>query len=993
MKSAHSLSFLIAVLVIIAGTFSYVLILVLGQRNSNAPAAFTHLQPRAQLAQLSGAGSSLASYWTFDEGSGSIAGDSVGSDTGTVTGAIWTTGKFGGALSFSGNSYVSTGRNPIGTGDATVCAWIDPTNITAAYNPIVSSVYFQLSLFSAGGTYIGLTNDNSHEIYASFSGLNSWQYVCGTRQASGQSSIYVNGTAIMSGAAGTPAGGFNTYIGGEQTGGHNFIGSIDDVRIYGRVLSASEIQSLYALGTGSSGGTSGGTSGGGSTAAPIISNVSFSNLTSSGVTISWTTDQPADTQVEYDTTILYGLHSALTDTNPLVTSHTATLSGLAANTVYDYRVDSKNSSGTLGISIGTFTTSAGSSGSGGGVGGTTRNVACSGDITSTFGAAINASVSGDTITIGAGSCSISNEGSIYDKNVTIIGAGKGVTNIEAENGFAAFKTTGGNSPTWRLSGISFWGTSNSIASLLSIWGTGSASVRGPFRIDHVSVNYPNAGADGLIAVWGPIYGLIDHNDFTQDYEAAIATGWELNSENCSYNVGGTCDLTTLGGGTEAATPYEPGGVHNLYIEDNTFTGKSTNALSAIDTFYSGGRIVFRHNTLNSTGLYAHWTQGGYVNSLWWEVYNNNFQWTLGTNNGNNPMRMQGGGTGLIYNNTVNFPQNFIALGDGRIVSENQSSAPLNFCNGTQAVDGNAGDLAAPGWPCLMQAGRAAGKSIASIMAGSKQTSFPLYLWNNGTQNSCSNPAAGGAACDNTFHTSTFAGSAPYFRSTPHTVVGGGYGSGDVDYSITVSQPAGAGNHRLVYMPFTYPYPLTVSGMPDASGSGGTSGVPVVPPTVSDTLPPPAPTNLGASPVSSGQSNLTLLAPAVNVVSYAPTVLNVPIPLNCPPGYVCTPKAQVTSSTGLSAFIFTRTLHLGMIGGDVKNLQIFLNTHGFTVSIKGAGSRDFESTYFGPATFKALIKYQNANYATILKPHNLTQGTGFFGIATMKVVNAVITTEK
>ena len=48
--------------------------------------------------------------------------------------------------------------------------------------------------------------------------------------------------------------------------------------------------------------------------------------------------------------------------------------------------------------------------------------------------------------------------------------------------------------------------------------------RGPFHIDHVSLNYPNNGSDGMIQIWGPIYGLIDHSDFSMQYEAAIITG-------------------------------------------------------------------------------------------------------------------------------------------------------------------------------------------------------------------------------------------------------------------------------------------------------------------------------------------------------------------------------------------------------------------------------------------------------------------------------------
>jgi isoquinoline 1-oxidoreductase subunit alpha len=253
----------------------------------------------------------------------------------------------------------------------------------------------------------------------------------------------------------------------------------------------------------------------------------------------------------------------------------------------------------------------------------------------------------------------------------------------------------------------------------------------------------------------------------------------------------------------ASLPYQPGGATNLYIENNTFTGTGSLGIAATDTGYSGARIVFRHNTLMNATMYSHWTSKGSVNSLWWEIYNNKFTWTLGQ--GMYPFRLQGGGTGLIYNNTfVGFPSNLIAIGEGRLGG--QSAAPLNYCDGTNNWDGNAGDAAAPGWPCLAQTGRNAGKSIAQIQAGNKEASFPLYIWNNGPQDSCYNPSLGGPACDNSFGVGA-GGQAAYFKSTPHVTAG--YGNGDVDYSITTSQPSGAGTHTLTYTPYTYPHPMAL----------------------------------------------------------------------------------------------------------------------------------------------------------------------------------------
>jgi len=83
-------------------------------------------------------------------------------------------------------------------------------------------------------------------------------------------------------------------------------------------------------------------------AAPVISGVNATSINSSGATITWTTDQPSDSQVAYGATNTYGSMSALSTT--LVTSHSVILSGLAAATTYHYQVLSRNAQGALASS-------------------------------------------------------------------------------------------------------------------------------------------------------------------------------------------------------------------------------------------------------------------------------------------------------------------------------------------------------------------------------------------------------------------------------------------------------------------------------------------------------------------------------------------------------------------------------------------------------------------------------------------------------------------
>ena len=82
----------------------------------------------------------------------------------------------------------------------------------------------------------------------------------------------------------------------------------------------------------------------GSASAQVISNVVAHGITSSAATITWTTDLPASSMVKYGLTASFNLSSALDPA--LTTTHSVTLNGLAANTLYSFNVVSSGSSNT-----------------------------------------------------------------------------------------------------------------------------------------------------------------------------------------------------------------------------------------------------------------------------------------------------------------------------------------------------------------------------------------------------------------------------------------------------------------------------------------------------------------------------------------------------------------------------------------------------------------------------------------------------------------------
>jgi phosphodiesterase/alkaline phosphatase D-like protein len=92
--------------------------------------------------------------------------------------------------------------------------------------------------------------------------------------------------------------------------------------------------------------------------APSISSVDASDITQTGASVSWSTNEPATSQVEYGVTAAYGSATSLDST--LKSSHTVSLSGLSPDTTYHYRVISDDAPGNKATSVDyTFETESG----------------------------------------------------------------------------------------------------------------------------------------------------------------------------------------------------------------------------------------------------------------------------------------------------------------------------------------------------------------------------------------------------------------------------------------------------------------------------------------------------------------------------------------------------------------------------------------------------------------------------------------------------------
>jgi len=204
--------------------------------------------------------SGLAGYWRFEEGEGSEAYDSSGQGNTAVFSGMdetaWGSGQIGGGLFFDGvDDYIevddSDGLSL--AGDMTITAWINPTDF-AGTNGIVgkteSNVPSPYDFYTTQTTgtlrfYVG--DGSSFQFIESTSPLTVgvWQHVVAVRSGS-TGRLYINGEQVGSGALSVSAVDDNgtLRIGSRDDGVTKMKGGLDDVRIYNRVLSVTEIEAI-----------------------------------------------------------------------------------------------------------------------------------------------------------------------------------------------------------------------------------------------------------------------------------------------------------------------------------------------------------------------------------------------------------------------------------------------------------------------------------------------------------------------------------------------------------------------------------------------------------------------------------------------------------------------------------------------------------------------------------------------------------------------------
>lgn len=200
--------------------------------------------------------SNMVSWWRA-EGN---ANDSIGTNHGTLTnGATFASGMVGQSFSFDGvDDYVSVPNGIISSTarNFTVDAWVYPNNITfdgkIVYGGAQSGEY-QLFIYNGNYEFGVHLSDGTWYIITASANINTWALVTGIRRGT-SIELWVNG--ILQNSTMIPdldlytTNGFNSSIGSYNSGaGAFFSGLIDEVEIFNRALSQSEIQAIYNAGS------------------------------------------------------------------------------------------------------------------------------------------------------------------------------------------------------------------------------------------------------------------------------------------------------------------------------------------------------------------------------------------------------------------------------------------------------------------------------------------------------------------------------------------------------------------------------------------------------------------------------------------------------------------------------------------------------------------------------------------------------------------------
>ncbi len=240
--------------------------------------------------------SGLVAAYGFDEGSGTTTADKSGrGNNASLYNTQWSTdAKFGGSLVFNGSSSLVEALDSSSldlTGAVTLTAWVKPASTTGwrslvfkqQAGELIYALYASNNISRPTGIVYTGGAERMSPGTASLP-LNTWTHVATTYSGSSLR-LFINGTQVASyGVTGSlPTSGGSLQVGGNRVWGEYFSGRIDEVRVYNRALSSTEIQTVM---TDPISGTLPTTD---TTAPTAPANLTLSGTTATSVNANWST--------------------------------------------------------------------------------------------------------------------------------------------------------------------------------------------------------------------------------------------------------------------------------------------------------------------------------------------------------------------------------------------------------------------------------------------------------------------------------------------------------------------------------------------------------------------------------------------------------------------------------------------------------------------------------------------------------------------------------
>ena len=323
---------------------------------------------------------------------------------------------------------------------------------------------------------------------------------------------------------------------------------------------------------------------------------------------------------------------------------------------------------------------------------------------------VASSTEGDTINISAGTESWGTSILAITKSLTIAGAGATtvIQTARTAESWASPATiyTRASGKTIVIKDMTIQQTSSLQSSNGSIY---IDATGGTVLISGITFT----GHKGRVIAWygTGVSGAIAGNTFTLDSDNLY--GAIIHKPSSGYSALWEAEMV-MGGG------------NGLVIESNTATRPAYNGGAP---FYDGGHgatVTLRYNDLTNLFIGGHGCDSIYRGLMHKEVYGNKINFTSGSNAVYVGFRS---GTGLVYVNALTTSISMsrsLSLRNYRSESECGTlcsgasytcmGGGYDFCDGTEAIDGNTG---LHGYPCRDQIGR-----------GTNQALYPVYGWAN-----------------------------------------------------------------------------------------------------------------------------------------------------------------------------------------------------------------------------------------------------------------------